>query len=44
MSMKEVIPINTTSDECAFAIKACYCKNFAISTATGGVDTSLVLR
>lgn len=36
MTIKEQIPINVTSDDVAFAIKASYNKNFAISTATGG--------
>ena len=40
--MKEIIPINTTADGCAYAIKASYFKNFAISTATKGGDTSPV--
>lgn len=34
--MKTIIPINTTTDGCAFGVKASYFKNVAITTLTGG--------
>lgn len=32
----KMIPTNTTSDGCAFAIKASYFKNCSLTTLTGG--------
>lgn len=37
----KMIPTNTTSDGCAFAIKASYFKNCSLTTLTGGADTTL---
>lgn len=39
-----MIPLNTTSDGCAYAIKASYFKNASLTTLTGGADIILVLE